>query len=275
DAGKIIQETIDLDNRGEETFLGFQGTSMASPHVAGVAALIKAAGVQSSEDIENVLLKSARVVNDDGLNYYGAGLLNAEAAVTLANQGKISFPDFFRWLRENGYLNPGFWLDGGAIALLPKILMVVGSYLLAWFLRVYFPFQWTWSLFSGLIAGSSGLFFLKMIRIFDVPQWPFRLLGSSLPELGNAIQGTDAFNPIFASVLIPFALFALLLGHPVYSWFAVGSSLGIAACLGVSAVFDPAVWGLPAGFDRLFLLANAILCFGLARLAVKRNDQLA
>lgn len=275
DAGKIIQETIDTDNRGEETFLGFQGTSMASPHVAGVAALIKATGVQSPEDIENVLLKSARVVNDDGLNYYGAGLLNAEAAVTLATQGQISFPDFFRWLRENGYLNPGFWLDGGAVALIPKILMVVGSYLLAWFLRVYFPFQWTWSLCSGLIAGSSGLFFLKMIRIFDLPQWPFRLFGSSLPELGNAIQGTDPFNPIFASVLVPFALCALLLGHPTWKWFAIGSSLGVAACLGVSAVFDPTVWGLPSGIDRLFLLANAFLCFGLARLAVKRDDQLA
>jgi len=56
----------------------------------------------------------------------------------LAAQGQISFKDFFRWLRENGYLNLRFWFDGGAIALLPKIAMVLGSYLLAWFLRVYF-----------------------------------------------------------------------------------------------------------------------------------------
>jgi len=34
---------------------------------------------------------------------------------------------------ENGYLNLRFWFDGGAIALLPKIAMVLGSYLLAWF----------------------------------------------------------------------------------------------------------------------------------------------
>jgi len=46
--------------------------------------------------------------------------------------GQISFKDFFRW-RENGYLNLRFWFDGGAIALLPKIAMVLGSYLLAWF----------------------------------------------------------------------------------------------------------------------------------------------
>jgi serine protease len=247
---------------------------MASPHVAGVAALVKAAGVTDPEDILKVLKQSARVIQDDGLNYYGAGQLNAEAAVKLASEGQISFPDFFRWLRDNGYINPGFWIDGGVVALLPKILMVVGSYLLAWFLRVYFPFTWSWSLSSGLIFGSSGLFFLKGIYIFDLPQWPLRVLGSSIPELGNTIQGTADLNPLFASVLIPFILIALLLGNPKWKWFAIGSSLGVAACLIVTAIYDPAVWGLGDGtLARIFLLVNALLCYGLARLALKNDEQ--
>ncbi|MBW4686184.1 MAG: S8 family serine peptidase [Komarekiella atlantica HA4396-MV6] len=272
DAGKILQETI--NEEGEGVFLGFQGTSMASPHVAGVTALIKAAGIKEPDEILKVLKQSARVIQDDGLNYYGAGQLNAEAAVKLAFGGQISFPDFFRWLRDNGYLNPGFWIDGGAVALIPKILMVVGSYLLAWFLRVYFPFSWSWPLSSGLIAGSSGLFFLKGIYIFDLPQWPFRVLGSSIPELGNTLQGTDAFNPLFASVLIPIVLMALLLGNPSWKWFAIGSTLGIAACLTVSAVYDPAVWGLGSGnLARVFLIVNALLCYALARLALKNNGE--
>ncbi|WP_016953385.1 S8 family peptidase [Anabaena sp. PCC 7108] len=274
ETGGILQETI--DENGEGVFLGLQGTSMASPHVAGVAALIKAAGVTDTDEILKVLQQSARVIQDDGLNYYGAGQLNAEAAVKLATQGQISFPDFFRWLRDNGYINPGFWIDGGAIALLPKIFMVVGSYLLAWFLRVYFPFAWSWSLSGGLIFGSSGLFFLKGIYIFDLPQWPFRVLGSSIPELGNSIQGTGALNPIFASVLIPLTLIVLLLGHPNWKWFAIGSSLGIAACLTVSAIYDPAVWGLGDGnLARIFLIVNALLCYGLARLALKNDEQTA
>ncbi|MEH1840306.1 MAG: S8 family peptidase [Nostoc sp.] len=274
EAGKILQETI--DEKGEEVFLGFQGTSMASPHVAGVAALIKAAGIKEPDEVLKVLKQSARVIQDDGLNYYGAGQLNAEAAVKLAFSGQISFPDFFRWLRDNGYLNPGFWIDGGAVALLPKILMVVGSYLLAWFLRVYFPFTWSWSLFSGLIAGSSGLFFLKGIYIFDLPQWPFRVLGSSIPELGNTLQGTHALNPLFASVLIPILLMALLLGHPSWRWFAIGSTLGVAACLTVSALFHPAVMGLGSGYlARLFLIVNALICYGLARLALKNEEKIA
>ncbi|WP_427156863.1 S8 family peptidase [Aliinostoc sp. HNIBRCY26] len=274
DAGAILQETI--NEQGQGVFLGLQGTSMASPHVAGVAALIKAKGVQDPEEILKVLQQSARVIKEDSLNYYGAGQLNAEAAVKLATQGQISFQDFFRWLRDNGYLNPGFWIDGGAVALLPKVLMVLGSYLLAWFLRVYFPFAWSWSLSSGLIFGSSGLFFLKGIYIFDLPQWPFRVLGSSIPELGNSIQGTDALNPIFASVLIPVVLVALLLGHPSWKWFAIGSTLGVAACLAVSAVLDPVVWGFSNdNLARIFLFTNALLCYGLARLALKNEGQTA
>ncbi|WP_445634911.1 Peptidase S8 [Nostoc sp. DSM 114161] len=274
EAGKILQETI--NEKGEGVFLGFQGTSMASPHVAGVAALIKATGIKEPDEVLKVLKQSARVIQDDGLNYYGAGQLNAEAAVKLAVEGQISFQDFFRWLRDNGYLNPGFWIDGGAVALLPKILMVIGSYLLAWFLRVYFPFTWSWSLSGGLIAGSSGLFFLKGIYIFDLPQWPFRVLGSSIPELGNTLQGTDALNPLFASVLIPIVLMALLLGHPSWKWFAIGSTLGVAACLTVSAIYDPAVWGFGnVNLARLFLIANAILCYGLARLALQNEEKAA
>lgn len=160
--------------------------------------------------------------------------------------------------------------------LLPKIGMVLGSYLLALFLRVYFPFTWSWSLSSGLIAGSSGLFFLRGFYIFDLPQWPLRVLGSSIPELGNAIQGSSALNPLFASVLIPLVLVGLLLGHPSWKWFAIGSALGVAACLVVSAVVSPAVWGLGTGaIARIFLITNAILCYALAQLATKGEGQTA
>lgn len=273
EAGKILQETIDPENKGVGVFRAFQGTSMAAPHVAGVAALIEATGVTDPDEVLNILKQSSRVVKDDGLNYYGAGQLNADAAVQRAAQGQISFQDFFRWLRDSGYLNPGFWIDGGVVALVPKLLMVIGSYLLAWFLRVYFPFTWSWTLFSGLIAGSSGIFFLKGFYIFDLPQWPFRLLGSSIPELGNALQGTYAFNPLFASVLIPIVLMGLLLGHPNWKWFAIGSSLGMASCLAVSAVVHPDVWGLGSGnLSRLFLIANALLCYGLVRLSLKNEE---
>lgn len=273
EAGKILQETIDPET-GAAVFTGFQGTSMAAPHVAGVAALVKAVGVNEPDEVFAVLQKSSRVIQDDALNYFGAGHLDAAKAVKMGMQGQISFRDFFRWLRENGYLSLRFWIDGGAVALLPKIAMVLGSYLLAWFLRVYFPFSWSWSLSSGLIAGSSGLFFLRGFYIFDLPQWPFRVLGSSIPELGNAINGDSTLNPLFASVLIPFVLIALLLGNPSWKGFAVGSSLGVASCLLVSAVVTPDIWWLGEGaIARIFLVGNALLCYGIAWLAMKGEGQ--
>lgn len=267
--GGILQNTIDPQT-GEPTFRAFQGTSMAAPHVAGVAALVRAAGVEKPDEVAEVLKQSSRKVQDDALNHFGAGQLDANAAVKLALRGQVSFRDFFRWLRDNGYLNLRFWFDGGVVALMPKVVMVLGSYLLAWFLRNYLPFVWGWSLSGGLVAGSAGLFFLKGFYIFDAPQWPFRVMGSSLPELGTAIQGGSVLNPIFASVLIPLILVALLLGHMQWKWFAIGSAVGVAACLAVNAVISPELLWLGSGaIARFFLIVNALLCYGLAYLALK------
>ncbi len=270
DTGKIIQETIDPAKGGEAAFLGFQGTSMAAPHVAGVVALIKAAGIKEPNAVLEVLQQSARKIKDDPFNHFGAGQLDAGNALQLALKGQITFRDFWRWLRDNGYLNPRFWIDGGAVAVLPKIAMVLGSYLLAWWLRSYFPFSWNGFLNAGLIFGSSGLFFLRGLYIFDLPQWPFRVMGSSLSDLGGVIQGSSALNPLFASVILPFVLIALLLGHPQAKWLAVGISLAMAVTLGISAVIHPTLIWLGSGtIAQAFLGVNALLCLGLGYLALK------
>ncbi|MDX2216474.1 MAG: S8 family peptidase [Oculatellaceae cyanobacterium bins.114] len=268
EAGGILQNTINPET-GEAVFASFQGTSMAAPHVAGVAALVKAAGVEEPDAIAEVLRQSARVIQDDELNHFGAGQLDAAAAVRLAQKGQFNVRDFFRWLRDNGYLNLRFWFDGGVVALMPKILMVLGSYLLAWFLRNYLPW-FSFAFAGGAVVGSSGLFFLRGLYLFDAPQMPFRVLGSSIPELGGAFQGSSVLNPITASVLIPLILVALLLGHQQWKWFAIGSTLGVASCLLVSAMLSPQVlWMGEGAIARSYLIVNAILCFGLAQLAAK------
>ncbi|MGG6297309.1 S8 family peptidase [Leptolyngbya sp. AN02str] len=268
DLGGILQNTIDPET-GESVFRAFQGTSMAAPHVAAVAALVKSVGVTEPDEIAQILKQSARVVQGDELNHFGAGQLDADGAVKLALKGQITVRDFWRWLQQNGYLNLRFWVDGGVYALPTKIAMVLGSYLLAWFLRNYLP-GFGWAVSGGLIMGSSGLFFLRGFYVFDLPQAPFRVLGSSLPEWGGVLFGSSLLNPLTASVLIPFGLIALLLMHPSLKWFSIALSVGVSSCLLVSAAVDPAMMLLGNGaIARGFLIINAVLCMGIATLAAK------
>jgi serine protease len=268
-SGGILQNTIDPKTK-QSVFSSFQGTSMASPHVAGVVALIEASGVKDPEKVFQILKQSSRKVTDDTLNYYGAGHLNAAAAVNLASQGQLGVPDFLRWARDNGYLSPRFWVDGGAIALIPKLIMMIGSYLLAWLLNRWLPFRWNWSFNNGVFFGGAGLFFLRGFYLFDITQTPFRIAGSSLPELGNAFTNTNALNPITASVLLPLGLLLVLLGHPQWKWFAIGSAIGTSACLATSAVLSPQMMWIGNGMPAIaFLSINSLLCFGFAYLSIK------
>jgi len=233
-----------------------------------VAALIKSTGIENPDEVREILVKSARKIEKDPLNHYGAGQLDAAKSVKLALSGQITPRDFLRWLKNSGYLNPGFWIDGGTITLLPKLGMVLGSYLLAWFLRNYLTFNL--SLATGLVTGSSGLFFLQGLYIFDLPQWPFRLMGSSVPELGNVVMGTNSLNPFFASALIPVILIVLFLSHPQLKYVAIGCSLGVASFLTITAFINPLVWGFSVGLmSQIFLLINGFICFYLAYLASK------
>ena len=64
------------------SFVFFQGTSMASPHVAGLAALLINQGVTDPGAVEQALTLTAMDLGDKGIdNEYGAGLIDAAAVV--------------------------------------------------------------------------------------------------------------------------------------------------------------------------------------------------
>ncbi len=83
-AGTIWQNTVmrDADGKMVDDYFGFQGTSMASPHVAAIAALVESKGVKDPDDVKAVLQKSA--MKKGPANKYGAGVVDAAAAVKLA-----------------------------------------------------------------------------------------------------------------------------------------------------------------------------------------------
>ncbi|NDY90005.1 S8 family serine peptidase [Ideonella sp. TBM-1] len=75
---------------GNDIYQYYQGTSMAAPHVSGVAALMLAAHRNlTPAEVKNLLTSSARAFPAT-CSQCGAGLLDAEAAVTAARSARMA-----------------------------------------------------------------------------------------------------------------------------------------------------------------------------------------
>jgi hypothetical protein len=80
-----------IDGTGPSGYTYFSGTSMATPFVSGVVAMLKAANPDlSPAAITDIIHRSATDLGAPGFdNYYGYGLVNAVKAVDLALQGRV------------------------------------------------------------------------------------------------------------------------------------------------------------------------------------------
>ena len=88
----VLQETFSGTSWG---YYFFEGTSMATPHVSGTAALLYSQGVTSPDEIRNVLQSSAVDLGATGWDmYYGHGLINAYNALTYGSGNSPPTADF-------------------------------------------------------------------------------------------------------------------------------------------------------------------------------------
>jgi serine protease len=247
-ADGVLQNTIVLGDPSESDYLLFNGTSMASPHVAGVAALLVAEGVTNPEAVETILERTAR---SEGRNVeqFGAGIIDAAAALqyTQLRLGAIRLALALAWM----------------------------ALIISWLRRKDQLDQLSLlGLGVGTIVGSSGLFFLPVLAGPALPEAVMLMLSRPFMAWDLALLGPAGHaHPLFHSALIPLALVLLGLGLKPLRGLIAGLSFGGGVYLAVCALWATVdVTYLPWAFlDQIWLWANALFCLLLGTIVLRRG----
>lgn len=106
------------NNGIEHIYVFYQGTSMACPHVAGIAALMKSLAGNMTPDAFDAYIQNFAIVNDIGASgrddFYGFGVIDALKAVQ-AVQGGASIPSVLQ--AYPGNLDFGWAADTATITI--------------------------------------------------------------------------------------------------------------------------------------------------------------
>ncbi len=261
----ILQATIDPSSPAATVYEFYQGTSMASPHVAGIVALLIANGVKTQEAIEKALYDSAVDKGEKGWDQkYGHGLIDANAALSRGGGPMIPMP------RD---LGPVAWrfLLGMAVAGMAQRT-----------LRKKFAFQVPpidgWFVTGGMMA-CVGLFFLGWFGLTRIPFAGdfFAMLAQPIPEWETRILGMR--TPLFRSAFVPLALAIATIPFKPTRHLTAGICLGWSAFL-LAEAFDAQGLGflpfLPiAPIAFLWLALNSVACFFLGRSLLRVSAQVA
>ena len=243
----VLQNTIKLQDPLADEYMWLQGTSMASPHAAGVAALIVARGVTNPAEVERIL--KATAVHPKGVEWdrdYGAGIIDAAAAVDAVTEGHGAERGVLALLLALAGLS-GLGAAGAGLGAAASSARSHG----------------TGRLRTLAALGAGALIALGAAGLQPVSIGLASLLG------GGAWHG----SPWLHSALLPLLLAVLLLGVRRLRGLLAGFALGQSAVLLHGAVVLPALLtGLPGGLvvDRIWLLANALIALWLARRVAAR-----
>jgi serine protease len=265
----VLQETVDPANPGGKgVYRWFQGTSMATPHVAGAAALLASLGITDPGAIERLLAGAAdrpgtygraggdaQPVPDSSAllsEKYGAGLLDVGAAVRTAT---VWWTLFRIALAAVGALVALFHARrlghmraraGAPFGLWPALLVGAGA------LALLAP------------AGIARLPIVSLVAL-PLPALPGRFLGPAGSSLLASVAAYASWSALF-----PFAVAMIARAARPLRGVAAGLAFGYAGVLLHAAFFRTVYLPLlPSSLIPFWLLAGAFLAwvFGRALLA--------
>ena len=244
----VTQQTICENGRNKcELFGTFNGTSMASPHVAGAAAVLEGLGVTDPDAVESALKASAEPKGEK--NLYGAGRVDVAAAANRV------------WYTHLGL----------RIAALAALMLLLGRA----FKKSGTQIVKSPGVMFGALLGGIGLIpILPLLHLASHAgplRWIAELLMRPFGEWDLVFDGGLHRFLLLANAGPAVALAALFLGvkrlRPIVGGFAVGS----AALLTQMVLSGDVLFVFGTTTMRIFAAANAAVCFFIARAALDKK----